>query len=52
MINLIHEEKLKMFERKTLRSIYGSVQDLNNDWRVRTNQEIQTLIKGENIVHS
>ena len=52
VINLIHEEKLKTFERKILRSIYGSVQDLNNDWRVRTNQEIQTLIKGENIVHS
>ena len=52
VINLIHEEKLKMFERKILRSIYASVQDLNNDWRVRTNQEIQTLIKGENIVHS
>ena len=52
VINLIHEEKLKTFERKILRSIYGSVQDLNNDWRVRKNQEIQTLIQGENIVHS
>ena len=52
VMNLIHEEKPKYFERKILRSIYGSVQDLNNEWRVRTNQEIQTLIKGENIVHS
>ena len=50
MMNLIHEEKPKYFERKILRSIYGPVQDLNNEWRVRMNQEIETLIKGENIV--
>ena len=49
-MNLIHEEKPKYFERKILRSIYGPVQDLNNEWRVRMNQEIETLIKGENIV--
>ena len=49
VINLIHEEKLKIFERKILPSIYGPVQDLNNEWGVRTNQEIETLIKGENI---
>jgi hypothetical protein len=32
-----------------LRSIYGPVQDTNNEWRVRTNQEIETLMKEENI---
>ena len=39
MIKLTHEVELKMFERKTLRSIYGPVQDLNNEWRARTNQK-------------
>jgi hypothetical protein len=50
MMNITHEEKLKIFERKLLRSIYGPVQDSNNEWRVRTNQEIEGLIKEENIV--
>jgi hypothetical protein len=50
MMNITHEEKLKIFERKILRSIYGPVQDTNNEWRVRTNQEIEALIKEENIV--
>ena len=50
MMNITHEEKLKIFERKALRSIYGPVQDSNNEWRVRTNQEIEALIKEENIV--
>jgi hypothetical protein len=33
-----------------LRSISGPVQHSNNEWRVRTNQEIEALIKEENIV--
>jgi hypothetical protein len=48
--NLINEGKLKIFERKIIRSVYGPGQDLNNEWRVRTQQETETLIKGENIV--
>jgi hypothetical protein len=43
-----HEEKLKIFERKVLRSINRPVQDTNNEWRVRTNREIEALIKEEN----
>jgi hypothetical protein len=43
MMNITHEEKLKFFERKILRSIYGPVQDSNNEWRVRPNQEIEDL---------
>jgi hypothetical protein len=45
MMNITHEEKLKIFERKILRSIYGPVLDTNNEWRVRTNQEIEARIK-------
>jgi hypothetical protein len=50
MMNTTHEEKLKIFERKILRSIHRPVQDTKNEWRVRTNQEIEALIKEENIV--
>jgi hypothetical protein len=50
MMNFTHEEKLKIFERKILRSIYGLVQDTNNEWRVRTDQEVEALVKEENIV--
>jgi hypothetical protein len=50
MMNIAHAEKLKMFERKILSSVYGPVQDSNNDWRLRTNQEIEALMKEENIV--
>jgi hypothetical protein len=50
MTNITHEKELKIFERKILRSMYGPVQDTNNEWRVRTNQEIEALIKEENIV--
>jgi hypothetical protein len=50
MMNITHEEKFKIFERKILRSIYGPVQDSNNEWRVRRNQEIEALMKEENIV--
>jgi competence protein ComGF len=50
MINITHEEKLEIFESKILRRIHGPVQDSNNEWRVRTNQEIEALMKEENIV--
>jgi hypothetical protein len=50
MMNITHEDKLKIFERKILRSKYEPVQDTNNEWRVRTNQGIEALVKEENIV--
>jgi hypothetical protein len=45
------EEKrtLAIFERKILRKIYESVEE-NELWRVRRNDELETIIKGENIV--
>jgi hypothetical protein len=35
-----------MFERKIIRKIYGPVMG-NNIWRIRHNEEINTLLKGE-----
>jgi hypothetical protein len=38
-----------MFERKIIRKIYGPVME-NNTWRIRYNEEIHTLLKGEDTV--
>jgi hypothetical protein len=38
-----------MFERKIIRTIYGPVIE-NNVWRIRYNEEINTLLKGKDIV--
>jgi hypothetical protein len=42
-------QKLLTFERKILRKIYGPVKDWDN-WRTRTNSELDTLTGGVNIV--
>jgi hypothetical protein len=38
-----------MFERKIICKIYGPVME-NNIWRIRHNEEINALLKGEDIV--
>jgi hypothetical protein len=38
-----------MFERKIIRKIYGPVME-TNVWRIRYNEEINTVLKGEDIV--
>jgi hypothetical protein len=38
-----------MFERKIIHRIYGPVME-NNVWRIRYNEEINTLLKGEDIL--
>jgi hypothetical protein len=43
------ENALRMFERKIIRRIYGPVIE-NNVWRLRYNVELNTLLKGEDIV--
>jgi hypothetical protein len=43
------ERALAVFERKILRKIYGPVKE-NELWRIRRNNELETIIKGENIV--
>jgi hypothetical protein len=46
----VEEEKtLAIFERKILRKIYGPVKE-NELWRVRRNDELETIMKGENVV--
>jgi hypothetical protein len=43
------ERALAVFERKFLRKIYGPVKE-NKLWRIRRNDELEAIIKGENIV--
>jgi hypothetical protein len=43
------ERGLVVFERKILRRIYGPVKE-NESWRIRRNDELEAIIKGENIV--
>jgi hypothetical protein len=48
---LIMEEEraLAVFERKVLRKIYGPVKG-NESWRMRQNDELDDMLKGENTV--
>ena len=43
------ERALAVFEREILREIYGPVKE-NELWRIRPNDELEAMIKGENIV--
>jgi len=43
------ERALEVFERKILRKIYGPVKE-NELWRIRRNDKLEVIIKGENIV--
>ena len=43
------ERALAIFERKILRKIYGPMKE-NELWRIRRNDELEAIIKGENIV--
>jgi len=45
-----NEQQLRIFERKILRKIFGSVQDENGFWRIRKNHELNELIGNADIV--
>jgi hypothetical protein len=39
-----------VFERKILRRIFGPTQKADGEWRLKTNEELENVIKYENIV--
>jgi len=43
-------QKLLIFERKILRKIFGPTRE-NQLWRIKTNDELDTLIKHQNIIN-
>jgi hypothetical protein len=48
MENMIN--KLMTFERKIMRKIYGPTRTENGYWRIKTNQDINDILKGQNII--
>ncbi|PSN48468.1 hypothetical protein C0J52_11712 [Blattella germanica] len=49
-LNSNDKHLLRIFERKILRRIYGPVCGNNGEWRIRTNRELEQLMKNEDIV--
>jgi len=43
-------QKLMIFERKILRKIFGPTKEENGLWRIKTNEELDELIKRKNII--
>lgn len=48
-MSVADEKVLRTFERKILRRIYGPIKE-NKGWRIRTNNEIEVALEGEDIV--
>jgi hypothetical protein len=44
-------ERLSVFERKILRKIYGPNKEGNGNWRIKTNIELDELIKQRNTIN-
>jgi len=40
-----------VFERKILRKIFGPTKEANGIWRIKTNKELDELIKHQNIIN-
>jgi len=49
ILTMEEERALAVFERKILRKMYGPAKE-NGLWRIRRNDELEIIIKGENIV--
>ena len=43
--------KLKVFERKVLRRIYGPTKRKDGTWRIKSNEELNRFIDNKNIIN-
>ena len=43
--------KLRVFERKALRRIYGATKEKDGTWRIKSNEEINRLTGNKNIIN-
>jgi hypothetical protein len=43
--------KLMVFERKVLRKIFGPTKERDGKWRIKTNDELDKLIRHKNIIN-
>ncbi|KAI4460833.1 transposase is4 [Holotrichia oblita] len=46
-----NEENLRVLKRKILRSIMGPIKEAENEFRIRTNEELQRELNGKDIMH-
>jgi hypothetical protein len=44
-------QRLSVFETKILRKIFGPIKEDNGIWRIKTNKELDELIKHQNIIY-
>jgi hypothetical protein len=44
-MTVIEHNRLLVFERRVLRKLYGPTQDNDGTWRIKTNEELEVLIK-------
>jgi hypothetical protein len=42
--------RLMVFERKVMRKIFGPTKSGDGYWRIKTNQEISDILKGQNVI--
>jgi ribonuclease HI len=49
-VTVTEQNRLLVFERRVLRKIYGTTLDYDGTWRMKTNEELEILIKRKNIV--
>jgi hypothetical protein len=45
------KNKLMVFERKVLRKIFGLTNERGGTWRIKTNDELDKLIRHKNIIN-
>jgi hypothetical protein len=44
-MTVTEQNRLRIFERRVLRKIYGPTLDKDGTWRIKTNEELENLIK-------
>ena len=44
-MTVTEQNRLLVFEKRVLRKIYGPIQDNDGAWRIKTNEELENLIK-------
>jgi hypothetical protein len=45
------KSKLRVFERKVLRRIYGPTKESDGTWRIKSNDEVNRLIGNKNVIN-
>jgi uncharacterized membrane protein len=49
-MTVTEQNRLRVFERRVLRKIYGPTIDKDGTWRIKTNEELENLIKKKKIL--